>query len=108
MTPEQLARVSPAPWRKNEYDGEWCHWCVLDADSGVVVKGDEDDMEFIALARNAFDVLLRRGDTLLIERTPDGQWMIDSTEHGWIPGKYADPFTALVEADAWLKSREGT
>lgn len=55
--------------------------------------------EFVVLARNAFDVMMRRG------------WSVTPTRSGWkvrLPDRdhpvelvtYADPFTALVEADA--------
>lgn len=58
-----------------------------------------DDAEFIALARNAFDVLVRRG------------WDIVRVSRGWIPAipgggpewpqQWPDPYTALVAAEEW-------
>jgi hypothetical protein len=61
----------------------------------------KDDAEFIALARNAFDVMLRRGwwavpcsgDVWKVETVTDRDDEI-------LAGKYwPDPYTALVEAD---------
>jgi hypothetical protein len=66
---------------------------------------------FVVLARQAFDVMLRRG------------WGVDHGENGWepcvdlelttsrrilagvmtTPGPWPDPFTALVEFDRWYR-----
>ena len=65
---------------------------------------------FIALARNAFDVMMRRG-WWPIKRgdkwqvggqdpdEPSETWETTPIQTGW-----PDPFTALVEADAWYKA----
>ncbi len=84
-------------------------------------------LKFAALARKAFDVMLRRKITKRCECCDlgwdiycdpvDGQWWVAVREEsatpspqGWVPSwksiKYisaSDPFTALVEADAWYK-----
>ncbi len=58
-----------------------------------------DDAEFIALARNAFEVMMRRGWG--VEWNADG-WTV--TGLNWSgPETAADPFTALVEADKWYR-----
>jgi hypothetical protein len=64
--------------------------------------------EFIALARNAFDVMMRRGWGVTTDRYVDlwdaihgdtGGIVMEGSERG-----FPDPFTALVEADAWYKA----
>ncbi len=93
-----LEKLSPAPWREG-------HPATL------------ADLDFARLARNALDVMLRRG------------WVPHRWGNGWIacecthnPGDgllvlhehdrrgrvldaptCADPFTALVEADCWYQ-----
>lgn len=74
-------------------------WALLhgEAGNGTIVP-QRDDLEFIALARNAFDVLMRRG--WHPSRDSAGGW--------WCEYVHApDPFTALVLADEWYKTREG-
>jgi hypothetical protein len=62
--------------------------------------------EFIALARNAFDVMMRRGwspermgDTWVVN-DEDGRMFNYQSEELM---RWPDPYTALVEADAWYK-----
>ena len=61
-----------------------------------------DDAEFIVLARNAFDIMMRRG------------WWAQKRGEGWAvynnwiplpsdPLTWPDPFTALVSADKWYR-----
>ncbi len=86
-----VTKLSPAPWFA--YGKQLC--------SGNVLAEFESETDAIAaaLARNALDVLLRRGDTFLLCRTDDGRcWMVDGP-NGWITGSWSNPFTALVEAD---------
>jgi hypothetical protein len=119
----ELSKLTPAPWEPDG-DGET---------TAVVHRGDtqktcvcllqsqyacnETNAEFIALARNAFDVMMRRGWGLQKWRNPTG-WSVNSYD---ISDKYpvrkayiqsgafnshADPFTALVKADEWLTQQE--
>lgn len=119
-----LSKLSPAPW-----------WAVHtetaypDVETGptddpserfsVIERMDGADFAFIALARNAFDVMLQRGwsperFSLLgggfAWRIPMGQANEMIREHGVNAAcfknyaaltKWPDPFTALVEADRW-------
>jgi hypothetical protein len=105
-----LEKLTPAPWGVAD-DGPdhcVCHFASEDTSWPLFERWDgrpdRTDADFIALARNAFDVMMRRG------------WHASrcSTEYGWIAcgagllgteRPYADdPFTALVEADAWYKA----
>ncbi len=101
-----LENLTPAPWRVSD-----CHGlCVVRDDpiADVVCElsvgqwtGNREDADFIALARNAFAVMMRRGWVPVRGETT---WYVLATE---LPtdiahGDYADPFTALVEADKWI------
>lgn len=60
------------------------------------------DAEFIALARNAFDVMMRRGWG--VECADVGGpcfTVVDACGHFINETAHRDPFTALVEADRW-------
>lgn len=118
-----ITKITPAPWETSAgatptdpYDEKY-DWYFA---RGPFIKGKpyEDgiaqakiDAEFIALARNAFDVMMRRF------------WQPEKTQKGWRlsgnvvcfynneaflkwwseRGDYDDPFTPLVEADAWYR-----
>lgn len=69
-------------------------------------RNAETDAEFIALARNAFDIMMRHPSWTL-RACLDGEyrayWHIeDDLENRLGCGGY-DPFTALAEADKWYK-----
>lgn len=100
-----LSKLTPAPWK-----------CYLGAGGGAdgfrtskSVKKErnaETDAEFIALARNAFDIMMRHPSWTL-RACLDGEyrayWHIeDDLENRLGCGGY-DPFTALAEADKWYK-----
>jgi hypothetical protein len=64
------------------------------------------DAAFIALARNAFDVMMRRGWGIF--RLKDETWRVQDEFSLWLwnDGRFfdgPDPFTALVEADRWYR-----
>jgi len=65
--------------------------------------------EAFVLARNAFDVMMRRGWG--VSQFPDDTWMaIEDRDGSIIEIKrnikgYGDPFQALVEADKWYKEK---
>jgi hypothetical protein len=115
-----LAKLTPAPWSfYSDADfvcagGEWGagnlveHW-AKDAASPECWEEIKADAEFIALARNAFDVQMRRGWWAVSVPTVSG-WFL------WLPGganeklrnwagvnRFPDPFTALVGADLWYR-----
>ncbi len=62
-----------------------------------------ESMKFAALARNAFDVMMRRQIYPQLFGSP-GKWgvRVASCQHV----SAADPFTALVEADKWITEQE--
>ena len=111
-----LSKLTPAPWVAWHKPTE----TMADEDFHLVaglpiLPRDhsfsflEMDAEFIALARNAFDVMMRRGWAAV---EVGGHWQVRD-RNGWdLPlsfyvtehkGRFPDPFTALVEADAWFR-----
>lgn len=100
----EVDKLTPAPWKGTQGmvlgpDG----FCIHD-DAGL----NEDDAKFIALSRNAFDVMMRR------------KWGVWSTGERWFlrtdiarfPEDFCDwmlgerwicHYTALVEADRWYR-----
>lgn len=102
-----LTKLSPAPWFVNPRTGKICHGDPNDDRENYPID-EPDDYEFCCLARNAFDVMARRGWSVI--RDEQGWYVID-VETGEADGEYAlasypDPFTALVKADEWAKARE--
>lgn len=103
-----LSKLTQAPWHTAECYGDYNRVLsgYLDIPDIGAGKLDREDAEFIILARNAFDVLMRH-------KTWQPFWIFDDV---WIvksngtvvtpPGdafEWSDPFTALVEADKWYK-----
>ena len=119
-----LKKLTPAPWEWFEenqahvFEGEqiW-RFGVWDARqmpicmtpiSGGFCEDKPTNVEFIAIARNAFDIMLRRGWHSILQ--DDGNWLVMEDFHKSLfqtptlkPFIAADPFTALVEADKWYK-----
>ncbi len=114
-----LGNLMPAPWRTGSLGT-----CVVN-DAGAVAEmtgvvfheTKETTAEFIALARNAFDVMMRRGwgvrlaDSCPIAGKVVLQWQAIETRPGSVAGVNSmiwadDPFTALVEADAYMTNVE--
>ena len=117
-----MINLSPAPWTVfdsalhpdhegapvievfSEENGRT--WTVCEC-----APGGETDAQFIALARNAFEILMRRG-WLVQQISPNGPWMVCGPQWAFNPkdrdmvvsDSWLDPFTALVEADAWYKA----
>ncbi len=113
-----LSKLSPAPWFgpriTDDFPPGWVG--VYEADQGgpipcakVFVTGRHDDdnsvanAAFAALARNAFDVMMRRGWGV---RQVEGGWQAIENRPGSVVGVCGmivkdDPFTALVKADEW-------
>ncbi len=92
------AKLTEPPWE-------------LDADGWCPEADVWENQPFIALARNAYDVMMRRGwypvpveselwnvcTQGLAGKLPEEFW------EAWRKLRFADPFTALVEADAWYR-----
>jgi hypothetical protein len=104
-----VSKLAPAPWRVTG-DAAGLPFIVYPcpADEGCAdgCLRIEKHLEFIALARNAFDVMMRRGWT---PRKTGEFWTAGDLWHShdavWYVGPWGDPFTALVEADKWYKER---
>lgn len=123
-----LSKLTPAPWFDN--DGYRVHAPTADVDkrSGdVLFEGKHlaatgTDSAFVALARNAFDVMMRRGwyaapiyqqGEVIGWNVLNAHGALAGRDHhrscattfmleGWpFSGLWSDPFTALVEADKW-------
>ena len=93
-----LSKLTPAPWEV-AYDGH-----VRDAFNDAVAECVKDgDAEFIALARAAFDVMMRRKWMAMCDVEAVGGWWVEGARGKPVamPRCCPDPFTALVEADAW-------
>jgi hypothetical protein len=127
-----LSKLSPAPWTPIDKRG----WSGLESANGEdlvlyatcegswhsrVVSDDPAVIPFIALARNAFDVMIRRRWFPRFVGSKEGkqQWvaydwnggknLLDTTAVWFSAGKEfpnfqsEDPFTCLVEADKWWR-----
>jgi hypothetical protein len=135
-----INNLTPAPWYAHNPDDGCCMnvLCVTnspvepDTESGDttgIIAGTliqtpmtlgqwhtrwEADAEFIALARNALDVQMRRGwSAQTFKSGYRDEWVIELENGSWLytnDGKrltWPDPFTALVQADAWYTDNEG-
>ena len=107
-----LSKLLPAPW---EPDHEMVYFGAVDdrgrPDSLVVAECRSPEVaQFVALARNAIDVLIRRGWAVRHSEF-DGMWWLAhaGTPHpkafrDWSEeNAFADPFTTLIEADKWYR-----
>jgi hypothetical protein len=100
--------LDPAPWRASPCADRSC-WHVADAAGRLLFAvPDRELAEKIALWRNAEDVAQRRGWTV---NQIGRRWFVRTcgitlnSLDGYTRGA-ADPATALVEADAWMRERE--
>jgi hypothetical protein len=105
-----LEKLSAAPWvawqtqptGSSTWDGKMAiaGLPILTVDRAPVFR--EVDAQFIALARNAFAVLMNRG--WHPRRFEDGKWGVYGDNLLGVCADLADdPFTALVQADAWYR-----
>ena len=106
-----MSKLTPAPWMPLFADWQPPRVVCESNEVGAIITGDvvqgEQWAEFIALARNAFDVMLRRGwcavPTLQVDESL-GPWCVRSRTElltRLMTLRWPDPFTALVEADKW-------
>jgi hypothetical protein len=83
----------------------WSHFEVIG------IFDSEQDCDHAALARNAFDVMMRRG--LSPERMGD-TWIVNDEDARAVCDlnselmRWPDPFTAVVEANQWLAKLENS
>jgi len=83
-----LSKLTVAPWESGTL------W--MDCNLG------QEDAEFIVLARAAFEVMMKRG--WAPGRGNNGNWWVENVKGDLVLDQdYADPFTALVEVDAWYR-----
>ncbi len=103
-----LSKLSPAPWHNVGHELFFGH--MDNPRSHHQQIWSEPDTEFIALARNAFDVMMRRG--WYSYKDEKGKWFVSFTGYtgpqslrvfSFSEDGFADPFTALVEADRWYR-----
>lgn len=99
------SKLTPAPWEVlTDKDSQTL---FIPRPNGFPMLLEEDNdpvpLEFAALARNAFDVLTRRGWP--VSRCPTGEWKVDVPTRGGASWecRAGDPFAALIEADRWYR-----
>ncbi len=101
-----LSKLAPAPWSVEAGEG------LVDGNGLPLLQADDDvwllTLEASALARNALDVMMRRGWEPRRYECPMGG--NPSWQAYWSDGRCVDatnlwpnPFTALVEADKWFR-----
>ena len=96
-----VSELSLGPWFS--HGTQLCSGSVFSANVVAEFKA-EADAKHAALARNAFDVMVRRG-WFPISVPGRGMWRCGTRgQHFGVETiEYADPFTALVEADKWYR-----
>jgi hypothetical protein len=110
-----LSKLSPAPWTHVGFGRVMGATAEDGSCMEIYPEGghSEDDAEFIARARNAFDVMTRRKWTPIFSTlgwyvlNADFELAMDLPEDD--PGIFfGDAFTAVVESERWLIEREST
>lgn len=117
-----LSKLTPAPWllHHDEHSGSTYIPETIDGFPMLLTELDTDThtvaLEFAALARNALDVMMRRGWGVYAASGPG--YHPGGHEYGWQATDgddnrigdtlYSDPFTALVEADKWYRENAET
>lgn len=110
----------PAPWEFFPDTGSGGGGLIPQADGYPMLLGEDDSpvvnaaLQFAVLARNAFDVMVRRGWGVLKswEKDRPGWFVVTFDEDHSSPVMpndspfWSDPFSALVEADRWMKEQE--
>ena len=105
-----LSKLTPAPWFMELEQTK----IILSSASvqRIAWVFDENHTEFMALARNAFEIMMRRG--WQPKRHINGQWTVDDSCGGMNEPfrvachlSWSDPFTAIVEAYRWYRGNVG-
>ena len=104
-----LSKLSPAPWFLAQ-QGPMLSVCSegqpIIADMANYLRANyRDDAEFIALARNVFDIMVRRGwwvAPLEVVSPPRTIWFVVGGI-GTRRFNATDPFSALIAADKWYR-----
>lgn len=100
-----LEKLTPLPAvvKDHDFEEDACGFaasvCHPDEEFEAALFFEKDDAEFYLLARNAFDVMMRRG---WYPRPHFGKWRAHGAD-GYMGDEFPDPFTALVETDKWYK-----
>lgn len=104
-----LKKLTPEPWidKKSVHGNKYryIHFKGSSTEEYTTLELKPTDARFIALARKAFGIMMRRGwQTYPLE---DGWWEVANGDGKWwgevLPPilAWSNPFTALVEADKW-------
>ena len=102
-----LTKLTPAPWEVVKDQGSQTIFIPRPNGFPMLLEEDNDPvpLEFAALARNAFDVMMRR--------KWEAEWLLVGVDSALeiLPEqlqkmRWPDPFTALVEADRWMTEQE--
>ncbi len=109
-----LSKLTPAPWATNEdlaiLGPDGTALCSCSCNYGRPT--DDANAAFISLARNAFDVLMRRKTWRVYWDWQFNCFCVEDFQgkpcerDEWLAARWQDPFTALVEADKWLTEQE--
>lgn len=113
-----INKLKPVPWEtdKNAHH-EWLIGYPGKDNNGrddffyVAHEMEKDDAEFCCLARNAFEIMVRRGWSVRSEWCNLNEFVVTGwnvVDQNGVPLRqhyvsYGDPFTALIEADMWYK-----
>lgn len=105
-----LSKLTPLPLRIVDDDGEPYVGEITGFPVLLSERGNVDDLEWYLLARNAFDVQMRRGWGVLYHDASkrwlvvksDGKWMYALEEEDGRHFSGTNPLIALVEADKWM------
>lgn len=108
-----LKKLLPADsWHPENWDAMTWHWMFSTSEG-------EANLQFIKLARLAFDVMMRRkwwpvprvggGWTVHFTKGSAERWMMEYSRSHQGDGcpKFDDPYTALIEADKWYRENVG-
>lgn len=115
-----LSKLTPLPLRMVDDRESGSIYVGKENGYPVILSEDEnrDDLEFYLLARAAFAIMLERGWTPSpIQRPGQTRWQVRMRNGADMPlaficdvldhrGEFADPFTALTEADKWMREQE--
>jgi hypothetical protein len=101
-----LTKLTPAPWFVSAPASD-AFPAVVNGKGFPILLSEQDnlhDLQAAALARNALDVMLRRG--WAAKKKANDNWVVDIPlrmpfDGGSMEQIAGDPFTALVEADRW-------